>query len=155
MTKMIKLYWHIINTQEAFNESGVLDLLEDTIVHWSDILHCILYANWFKHFNVNFGTKTQSDLYSIFKTGDSLTSHHGSQFRTKDRDNSMSCAATFKGGWWYKTCHDSNLNGQYLNGSHQSFADGINWKAWHGYYYSLKATEMKIRRLWNICSIYS
>lgn len=79
--------------------------------------------------------------------GDSLTNHHGYQFRTKDRDNSMSCAATFKGAWWYKTCHDSNLNGQYLNGSHQSFADGINWKAWHGYYYSLKATEMKIRRL--------
>ena len=71
-------------------------------------------------------------------------------FSTKDRDNDLyagSCAQTFKGAWWYNNCHTSNLNGQYLNGSHTSNADGINWYEWTGWFYSLKSTEMKIRRI--------
>ncbi|XP_011457135.3 techylectin-5A-like [Magallana gigas] len=79
--------------------------------------------------------------------GDSFTNHNGAQFYTKDRDNSISCALNSKGGWWYTRCHQCNLNGMYLSGNHPSYADGINWKAWHGYHYSLKTTEMKIRRL--------
>ena len=70
------------------------------------------------------------------------------QFTTKDQDNDKSgynCAVKFKGAWWYNDCHWSNLNGQYLGGSHASFADGINWNTFRGYYYSLKRAEMKIR----------
>ena len=74
----------------------------------------------------------------------------GMQFTTFDRDNDLrsteNCAVTYKGAWWYKGCHYSNLNGQYLNGSHTTFADGIEWEAWHGYYYSLKATTMMIKK---------
>ncbi|KAK3106578.1 hypothetical protein FSP39_022974, partial [Pinctada imbricata] len=78
--------------------------------------------------------------------GDSLTRHSGRQFYTKDHDTGV-CAATYKGGWWYEDCHDSNLNGLYLHGGHSTYADGVEWKTWHGYNYSLKTTEMKIRRL--------
>lgn len=81
-----------------------------------------------------------------FIKGDSLIRQNGAQFYTKDHDTNT-CAARFKGGWWYENCHDSNLNGLYLRGAHSTFADGIEWKAWHGYNYSLKFTEMKIRRL--------
>ncbi|XP_035671209.1 microfibril-associated glycoprotein 4-like [Branchiostoma floridae] len=80
--------------------------------------------------------------------GDSLTVHDGKPFSTKDRDNdedSISCAQTYKGAWWYESCHGSNLNGLYHLGTHESRADGVNWYNWKGYNYSLKRTEMKIR----------
>ena len=80
--------------------------------------------------------------------GDSLTFQQGQPFSTKDQDNDLdvgSCAQKYKGGWWYAACHASNLNGLYLRGHHESYADGINWSAWHGSHYSLKRVEMKLR----------
>jgi ficolin len=80
--------------------------------------------------------------------GDSLTYHIGQQFSTHDQDNDIdsgSCSEIFKGAWWYASCHQSNLNGLYLKGSHSSYADGVQWNAFTGRYYSLKFTEMKIR----------
>jgi len=69
-------------------------------------------------------------------------------FSTKDQDNdahsTASCAAYFKGAWWYEICLESNLNGQYLKGK-TSEADCVVWKRWKGLYYSLKFVEMKIR----------
>ena len=81
--------------------------------------------------------------------GDSLENHNMRAFSTKDRDNDQdatgSCAMTYKGGWWYNACHASNLNGLYHHGNHSSYADGVNWKTWKGYHYSVKRAEMKIR----------
>ncbi|KAF6031752.1 hypothetical protein EB796_009959 [Bugula neritina] len=80
--------------------------------------------------------------------GDSFTIHNGYRFSTSDHDNDVygdACAVKFLGAWWYAACHYSNLNGKYLNGAHASFANGVNWKTWKGYNYSLKTTEMKFR----------
>jgi len=70
------------------------------------------------------------------------------QFSTKDNDNDMyigaSCSLLYRGAWWYTNCGDTNLNALYLRGPHKSYADGIEWQAFRGYYYSLKTTEMKI-----------
>ena len=80
--------------------------------------------------------------------GDSLSGHRGAAFSTKDSDNdswSKNCAVSYKGAWWYTACHSSNLNGVYHHGKHSSHADGVNWYAWKGHYYSVKKAEMKIR----------
>lgn len=80
--------------------------------------------------------------------GDSLTSHSGQQFTTKDRDNdgfTTNCAVLYSGAWWYDACHSSNLNGLYHGGSHASYADGVDWNTWKGHYYSLRFSEMKLR----------
>ena len=71
-------------------------------------------------------------------------------FTTKDKDNDRSsrfgnCAVTYKGAWWDKDCHYSNLNGLYLRGDKTTFGKRLNWANWRGYEYSLKKTEMKIR----------
>jgi ficolin len=70
-------------------------------------------------------------------------------FSTSDRDNDAAggenCAVIYKGAWWYKYCHHSNLNGYYYHGNHTSYADGVEWYHWTGYYYSLRFTEMKIK----------
>ncbi|EPQ12650.1 Ficolin-2 [Myotis brandtii] len=80
--------------------------------------------------------------------GDSLTYHNNSLFSTKDQDNdgaSSNCAEIYQGAWWYRSCHNSNLNGRYLGGSHQSRGNGINWHSGKGSYYSYKVAEMKVR----------
>ena len=80
--------------------------------------------------------------------GDALITHNNSPFLTKDHrgtGRSAVCPTAYKGAWWYNHCHDSNLNGQYLRGHHTSYADGVNWRQWKGYHYSLKTTIMMIK----------
>nr|XP_058940533.1 ficolin-2-like [Pocillopora verrucosa] len=102
-----------------------------------------------------FGVMGEDDKYKLNlgsysgNSGDSLTFHRGMPFTTRDQENDdhvdHNCAIKFKGAWWYSKCHRSNLNGLYHRGNHSSYADGVNWKDWKGYHYSLKRTEMKIR----------
>ncbi|MXQ93282.1 hypothetical protein E5288_WYG003646 [Bos mutus] len=98
----------------------------------------------------------EEDGYTLYVSGfedggagDSLTYHSGQKFSTFDRDQDLfvqNCAALSSGAFWFRSCHFANLNGFYLGGSHLSYANGINWAQWKGFYYSLKRTEMKIRR---------
>uniref|UniRef100_A0A8W8LKS0 Fibrinogen C-terminal domain-containing protein n=1 Tax=Magallana gigas TaxID=29159 RepID=A0A8W8LKS0_MAGGI len=47
---------------------------------------------------------------------DSFSYHNGMAFSTADNDNdrySKNCAQMYGGGWWYNSCHQSNLNGKY------------------------------------------
>nr|XP_015222248.1 PREDICTED: ficolin-1-like isoform X3 [Lepisosteus oculatus] len=85
------------------------------------------------------------------EAGDSLSVHGNHSFTTFDRDNDASdsnCANSYRGAWWYGSCHSSNLNGLYLKGAHlskESHATGINWKTGKGYRYSYRTSAMKIR----------
>ena len=108
------------------------------------------YKKLGKHLNID--NKVGSNKWILF-VGDALTegssqSANGRKFTTRDYDNdiwSQNCAVRFHGAWWYKNCHNANLNGKYFNGSHGSFANGVNWKQFKGHHESLKTTEMKIR----------
>ena len=67
-------------------------------------------------------------------------------FTTKDRDNDkydgINCAVSYTGAWWYKSCHNSNLNGKYVG---QNYDDrGLKWNRFRSTL-SLKFTEMKLR----------
>ncbi len=57
------------------------------------------------------------------------------------------CARTYQGGWWYKNCAHSNLNGRNFAHPNSTWKQGIFWKDIGNYStYSLEATEMLIRR---------
>jgi ficolin len=76
--------------------------------------------------------------------GDGLKGkHHGMKFSTLDQDNDYnsdgSCAKTYKAGWWFNQCYDSNLNGIYNNTK-----DGVDWIVFDR---PLKFVEMKMRAL--------
>ncbi|KAJ8000130.1 hypothetical protein DPEC_G00201650 [Dallia pectoralis] len=77
--------------------------------------------------------------------GDSMSYHNGRHFYTHDKDVKLfitSCAMSYKGGWWYKNCHDANLNGLYNTNVHHM---GVIWTAWKGRDFSIPFTEMKLR----------
>ncbi|XP_031242455.1 tenascin-R isoform X3 [Mastomys coucha] len=77
--------------------------------------------------------------------GDSLSYHQGRPFSTEDRDNDVAvtnCAMSYKGAWWYKNCHRTNLNGKYGDSRH---SQGINWYHWKGHEFSIPFVEMKMR----------
>ncbi len=92
---------------------------------------------------LKYSSSTQDEKWDCFPKS-------GLKFSTYDADHDThttgNCAALYKGGWWYASCHCSNLNGLNLVGHHASYADGINWAKFRGYYYSLKSVEMKVRK---------
>ena len=84
--------------------------------------------------------------------GDSFSFNNGMAFSTKDQDNDLEngkgyCAPHYKGGWWFKNCHNAFLNGFYYRGSHSNSWGGVMWSKWKGIYYSAKRAEMKIKPL--------
>ena len=106
----------------------------------------------------NYSTFSVGDSAALYKltvggysgnVGDSLIVHNGMKFTTIDKDNdhaTFNCAVRYSGAWWYNACHASNLNGLYLSGPTETYANGVDWFAFkRTHYYSLKLTEMKMR----------
>uniref|UniRef100_A0A3P8T427 Fibrinogen C-terminal domain-containing protein n=1 Tax=Amphiprion percula TaxID=161767 RepID=A0A3P8T427_AMPPE len=77
--------------------------------------------------------------------GDSMKYHNGRPFSTRDKDPDplgIHCARAYMGGWWYKNCYKTNLNGLYGTNSNNQ---GIVWIDWKGKDSSIPFTEMKFR----------
>jgi len=82
---------------------------------------------------------------------DSFSVHTGYAFSTVDRNNDEApaccpCAPAYGGGWWFYSCFESNLNGEYhSNPVDNDHYKGLIWELWRGDY-SLKSSKMMIRR---------
>ncbi|GFS25207.1 tenascin-R [Elysia marginata] len=95
------------------------------------------------------GNETENYKLSIGRyfgtAGDSLSYHNGAPFSTLDRDNDEAlehCVEKHGGGWWFKKCDTSNLNGNWRAGS--DF--GLEWTKFAGAD-SVSYSELKIRRV--------
>ncbi|XP_071837490.1 fibrinogen-like protein A [Apostichopus japonicus] len=119
-------------------------------------------ASYYAKYNL-FRINDESDNYKLSKLGNysgnadtdggapggyALSSHLNYAFSTFDRDNdiaagSTNCAATNHGAWWYKSCAESNLNGDYMAADNDK--SSIRWLELPGGDYNIKYTEMKIR----------
>lgn len=81
--------------------------------------------------------------------GNSLLSHKSQQFSARVFSGGESCGNKQESGWWFLDggdCVDSNLNGVYHNNT-DSKMSGLGVQSWKGRNYSLKGSEMKIRRI--------
>ena len=96
-------------------------------------------------------------VYTLYVSGYSYTGtnvknsmrknyHSGMAFSTYDQDNddwsSNSCAQTYDGAWWYKSCYYCSLNGL-NNGGNSTDPTGIKWNTFSSY--SLKTVYMAIK----------
>ncbi|XP_033643308.1 microfibril-associated glycoprotein 4-like [Asterias rubens] len=106
-------------------------------------------------------TLTAEDFDESSTAGDGLAYQTGMDFTTIDRDNDEAsggnCAEWMRGGFWFNYCHTANPNGPYLQrgGPYGAFTpgtdQGVSWTTYTGHgreprQYSLKGTEMKLRR---------
>ncbi|KAH9525687.1 hypothetical protein Btru_002050 [Bulinus truncatus] len=117
-----------------------------------DMLHRFYhYFARYKQFSVD----GESNHYALRVSGfngntrDELAYHNNMFFSRPDRDNDQwpekHCAGLLGAGWWYRSCHMANLNGQF-DGSHR-LGTGVIWTDLTGEYGTLSAVEMKIRKL--------
>ena len=79
-----------------------------------------------------------------------MTYHSGAMFSTFDEDhdeNGGNWASSYKGAWWYKSCHTANLNVEY-QAAGTNKANGISWnnaKPGGVQYYMFRVVEMKLK----------
>ncbi|XP_078573198.1 uncharacterized protein LOC144860039 [Branchiostoma floridae x Branchiostoma japonicum] len=121
------------------------------LVDWSDNVRYAKYSS----FRVGGGDYYQLSLGTYSgNAGDSLTYHNGMKFSAEDHDqdtHSDNCAGKWygAGGWWYKACAYSALNGPYLRPSDRTSNSGygIWWGAFSPSTYRtyLKRSKMMIR----------
>ncbi|KAM4794822.1 fibrinogen-like protein 1 [Rhinophrynus dorsalis] len=147
---------HIFDLLDKREMSLQIDLMD-----WQGNIRQAIYEN--------FRITNEQDNYRLWvgyysgNAGDSLSggSNFGDQwsasvkgmpFSTSDKDNDRfltgNCAEENKCGWWFNRCHTANLNGVYYKKGNYTgkYDNGIIWSTWHGLWYSLKFTAMKIRR---------
>ena len=136
-------FWLGLEKLHQLTSHGKIATLRVDLKHFQDP-STIKYAVYsgFKIGSESQGYKLSYIGYSG-NAGDSLNFHFNRRFYTNDHDTS-DCAKTHYGGWWYKTCLHSNLNGLYPQNNEEAITF-ISWyylrDSWGGIIFS----EMKLR----------
>nr|XP_002125040.1 fibrinogen C domain-containing protein 1-like [Ciona intestinalis]XP_026691744.1 fibrinogen C domain-containing protein 1-like [Ciona intestinalis] len=140
-------FWMGLDKLHSLTRQGSYELR----IELKDCQNKTLYAKYgtFKVMNLSENFRLQIAEFSACPGfDDSLSYHNGMLFSTKDRDNdllhSQSCSSVYHSGWWYKTCHRANLNGQYR--PCVVTADAMTWHN-NSIAVGLRFTEMKFRPL--------
>ncbi|CAH1224818.1 ANGPTL1 [Branchiostoma lanceolatum] len=142
-------YWlgneniHLLTTQKSYT-------LRIDMSDWEGESRFAVYST--------FRVSGESDGYRLTIYGftgdveDYMAYNNRQQFSTVDRDNdvhSVHCSQVYggQGGWWFRACSFSNLNGRYQGNCGGSCIVGqdVVWANWRGFSYSLKSVSMKIR----------
>ena len=104
-------------------------------------------SNAYAQYN-NFSVSDESTQYTLSissysgTASDSLNYHNGQKFSTIDSDNDSyhgHCAQAYKGAWWHRSCHNSNLNGVYSGEGNNS---SVHWRNFSS---QLKNVKMMIK----------
>jgi len=138
-------HWMGLNTIRHLVELGN-NQLQIVLTSWAPQTATATYG----YFSI--GTQSQGWPISVGSfygsVPDDLSYSNGRVFYTSDVPDPNSCALNQHGGWWYNYCSYAFLNGKYYYGGRYTppgqFYDGIYWKDWLGYDYSLKQVTMAV-----------
>jgi len=148
----------VLLTRPLESQSGDVELRVD-IRDWDDNTAFAQYETFAVQGDLY--TLTAEDYLESSTAGNPLDYHTSMHFTTKDNDNDRAsggnCAVWMRGGWWHNYCLKADPNGPYLvpGGQYGALSpgqdQGVTWTSYtgHGYdgrHYSLKGTEMKLRR---------
>ncbi|XP_061196323.1 ficolin-1-like [Saccostrea echinata] len=91
-----------------------------------------------------FYVDTEENMYKLTvsgysgNAGDDMDYHNGMNFTTSDVTEWYSCASVYEGGWWFRSCYHSFLNGEY--------GRRVHWGTLTSNVLSLKEVVMMIRK---------
>lgn len=138
-------YWAGLDAIHALTYNGN-NILRIEMQSWNGLNRYIQY----QHFLVD----SETNYYKMYVSGasgqvtDDLSFNNGMYFYTPDRPDANNCAGHQKAGWWYNYCTYSHPNGIYYIGGPYTptggFYDGIYWKDWLGYGYSLRFISLTL-----------
>ncbi|KAH9525811.1 Ficolin-1 [Bulinus truncatus] len=137
-------YWLGNKYMHQITSSGKYELRID--IEYRSATYYAQYAN----FSIDDEEKQYALHIAGFKGNlrDDLSYHDNMMFSTKERDNDNDplkhCANYYRNAWWYNNCHLVNLNGYFITSKYYGFS--VLWKTLTGYYTSVSAVEMKIRK---------
>ncbi|XP_061187897.1 angiopoietin-related protein 1-like [Saccostrea echinata] len=138
-------YWAGLNQIYYLTSAAGNNILTINMQDWYGNNRNVRY----NHFRVNAAPYFQLSIGSFQgQVPDDLSFNNGMYFATYDKPDAHSCAVHQKGGWWYNYCTFALPTGVYYHGGPYTpsggYYDGIYWKDWQGYGYSLKYLAMTV-----------
>lgn len=142
-------YWMGLAGMKALTDSGY-HVLTITLQDWAYRTKVLRYNYFFlgspsQRYQLHIGGYVSSSILA-----DDFGHNNGMPFATIDRPDAHNCAIHQKAGWWYNYCTYTLPTGFRYNGGHYTpsggFYDGIYYKDWLGYGYSLMYIKMELSR---------